>query len=127
MPLLKSIATIFFLFFKFLPKISATWLPQFIFSLSSLPYNFSYHNWFPLGTPPSTSFSGTSHSLGQQLRAARFLVISLPKFNFFSLLHHITYLYSLSLFFLQFRQHRCRNSLSFLIFSNNFEQYLYHQ
>ena len=72
-------------FFKFLPKISAswlpqffffsplpfsaTWLPQFIFSLSSLPYNFGNlvaTIGFPLGTPHSTSTSGTSHSLGQQ-------------------------------------------------------------
>ena len=133
-----------FFFFKFLPKIlatwlpqyffflpfSATWLPQFTFSLSSLPYNFGIlvaTIGFPLGTPSSTSTSGTSHSLGQQLRAARISVISLPKFNFFSLLHHITYLYFLSYFFLQFWQHHCRNSLSFLIFPNNFEQYLYHQ
>ena len=125
----KSIATNFF-FFKFLPKISATWLPQFIFSLSSLPYNFGNlvaTIGFPLGTPPSTSTSGTSHSLGQQLQVARISVISLMKFNFFSLLHHITYLYYFLYFFLQFQQHYCRNSLSFLIFSNNFEHYLYHQ
>ena len=60
------------------------------------------------------------------LGATRISVISLLKYNFFSLLHHITYLPSLSYFFLQFWQRCYQNSLSFLIFLNNFKQYLYH-
>ena len=60
------------------------------------------------------------------LGATRISVISLLKYNFFSLLHHITYLPSLSYFFLQFRQRCYQNLLSFLIFLNNFKQYLYH-
>ena len=60
----KSIATIFFFFFKFLPKISATWLSQFFFPpifsnlvatihifslLPSLKFQqLGCHNWFPL-------------------------------------------------------------------------------
>ena len=91
-------------------------------------------NWFLFGHSTYYQHLGTSHSLGQQLQVARILVILLSKFNFFSLLHHITYLYSLSLsyFLLQFRQHHCRNSLSFQITLNstyitnklNFLQYL---
>ena len=75
-------------FFFFPLPFSATWLPQFIFSLSSLPYNFGNlvaTIGFPLGTPPSASTSGTSHSLGQYFWAARISIISLSKFNFFSL------------------------------------------
>ena len=90
--------------FFFLP-FSATWLPQFIFSLSSLPYNSDNlvaTIGFPLG---SKNFNN--------------LII---KIQFFSLLHHITYLPSFSYFFLQFQHRCCRNSPSFLIFPNKFKQ-----
>ena len=61
------------------PTISATWLPQFIFSLST--------------TPPSST------SPGQEFWVAKILVISLSKFKFFShSSHHIIYLSSLILF-----------------------------
>ena len=43
-------------------------------------------------------------------------LLSLILFLAISATHNINYLYSLSHFFLQFRQHHCRNSLSFLIF-----------
>ena len=140
-PILALLLSQFFFFFKFLPKISATWLSQFffppifsnlvatihIFSLL-LPYNFgnlvaTIH--IPFRIPHLTQHLG--HFTGE-LGAARISIISLLKFNFFSLLHHITFFFlSLSYFFLQFQQWCCRNSLFFLIFPNNFEQYLYHQ
>ena len=45
--------------------------------------------------------------LGSSFGASRISVISLSKFNFFSLLHHFTYLPSLSYFFLQFQRRCC--------------------
>ena len=113
----------FFFFLSF----SATWLPQFIFSLSSIPYNFG-NLVATIGKPfkhsPQHALGHFTRALhGQEQGRTRISVISLPKF-IFSPSHHITHLSSLSYFFLQFWQHHCRNSVSLLILLNNFEQYL---
>ena len=110
-----SATTIFFFFLPFL----ATWLPQFIFSLSSIPYNFGN-----LIATIGKSF-GHSHwalhgpSLGSGMNFGNIII----EIYFFSLL--ITSLnFLLSYFFLQFQQRCCWNSVSLLILLNHFEQYL---
>ena len=68
----------------------------------------------------STHTSSIQDTLGQGIWAARISVTPLPKFKIFSL---PLFLF-LSHTFVEFRQHRCRNSLSFLISLNKLEQYL---
>ena len=129
----------FFLKKKFLPKISATWLPQFFFSpifdnlvatihIFSLLHSLQFrqlgcHNWFPFRALPLAAFwafHGQELALHEQDKNFGNLI---TKIQFFLLSHHITYFYSLLyFFFLQIRQRYCRNSIFFLILSNNFRQ-----
>ena len=89
---------------KFLPDFSATWLPQLV-------------SFQPL------LLRALHLTAGQQMRAARILVMRLSKFKSS---HHITCLSSLILF-VRISATVLQNSLCFLNFSNNFEQYLYHK
>ena len=115
-PIFGNLVSTIHIFSLLIPTISATWFPQFIFSLSSsLQFRqLGCHNCFLFRALPLACTWCTSWAeLGQNK-------------NFGNLITKIQF--SLSpdalYFFLQFRQHCCRNSISFLILPNNFEQYL---
>ena len=100
------------LFFKkkFLPRILATWLPKFFFPpifsnlvatihIFSLLLLYNFGNLVVTIHIPFRALHLAQH-MGHftgELGAARISVILLLKFNFFSLLHHITYFFFLSL------------------------------
>ena len=144
MPFHKSIATFFFSFYlvsaiatnqpqffskkKFLPKISATWLPHFFFPpifsnlvatihIFSLLHSLQFrqlgcHNWFPFRALPLACILGTSWA-GQEFwyshyRNSIFSPSPSHHLSFFSLILFLTIL----------------TTVSFLIFPNNFERYL---
>ena len=90
------------------PTISTTWLPQWV-SFQPLLLRVLHL------------------AAGQEFQAAIISVISLPKFKFFLPPLITSFTFPLSYFLLEFRQRCCQNSLFFLNFSSNFEQYLYHK